>query len=98
MQAMAERKGMRKLSGRVIADDAYLGGVTTSGKRGRGRQDSQAGLFMAAIQAETDASVRYIRFDLLQNLNANRIKNWATKALHKWTHLLTDEYSCLSLV
>jgi hypothetical protein len=36
MQTMLERESSRQLSGRVVADDAYIGGVTTGGKRGRG--------------------------------------------------------------
>jgi hypothetical protein len=31
MQTMAERKDNRQLKGQVVADDAYLGGVTAGG-------------------------------------------------------------------
>ena len=70
MQTMAEREDRRQLSGRVVADDAYLGGVTSGGKRGRGAK--AGGIFMAAVEASVDSSVRYVRFDPLPDLSAKR--------------------------
>jgi len=95
MQTMAEREDRRQLSGRVVADDAYLGGVTSGGKRGRGAK--KEGLFMAAVEADVDSPVRYERFDLLPDLSANSIKGWAEKAMHGSTHLITDGYSSLTV-
>lgn len=94
MQTMVEREGRRQLSGRVVADDAYLGGVTSGGKRGRGAK--KEGVFMAAVEADVDSSVRYVRFDPLPDLSADSIKCWAEKALHSSAHLITDGYSSLS--
>ena len=93
MQTMAEREESRQLVGRVVADDAYLGGVTTGGKRGRGAKTP--GFFMAAVEVDKNSAVRYVRFDQLTNLNAGSIKSWATKALHSGCHLLTDGYTSL---
>ena len=93
MQTMAEREDQRQLSGRIVADDAYLGGVTAGGKRGRGAK--KEGLFMAAVEVDEDSAVRYIRFDRLPNMNAISIKSWAAKALHRDSHLVTDGYSSL---
>ncbi len=93
MQTMAEREDRRQLTGRVVADDAYLGGVTTGGKRGRGAEKS--GLFMAAVEVDKDSAVRYARFDRLPGLNGNSIKEWAVKALHSDCHLITDGYTSL---
>ncbi|MFT4801328.1 MAG: hypothetical protein ACI93N_001099 [Flavobacteriaceae bacterium] len=93
MQTMAEREGQRQLSGRVVADDAYLGSVTAGGKRGRGAK--KAGLFMTAVEVDEKSSVRYVRFDRLQNMTAESIQSWAKKALHGDCHLVTDGYSSL---
>lgn len=93
MQTMAEREDRRQLKGRVVADDAYLGGVTTGGKRGRGAKKS--GLFMAAVEVDDNSAVRYVRFDQLSKLSASSIKDWATKALHIDCHLVTDGYRSL---
>jgi hypothetical protein len=93
MQTMAEHEDRRQLKGRVIADDAYLGGVTSGGKRGRGAK--KGGLFIALVEADVDSSVRYVCFDLLPDLSAGSIKCWAGKALHGSMHLVTDGYSSL---
>jgi hypothetical protein len=61
MQTMDERENRRQLKGRIIADDIYLGGVTSGGKRGRGAKKD--GLFIAVVEADLDSSVRYVRFD-----------------------------------
>jgi transposase-like protein len=93
MQTMAEREDRRQLTGRVVADDAYLGGVTAGGKRGRGAKKS--GLFMAAVEVDENSALRYVRFDRLAKLSASSIKDWAIKALHSDCHLVTDGYSSL---
>lgn len=93
MQTMAEREDRRQLAGRVIADDAYLGGVTAGGKRGRGAK--KAGLFMAAVEVDESSAVRYVRFDRLQSMSGSDIKTWAIKALQRDCHLVTDGYSSL---
>jgi transposase-like protein len=43
MQVMLEREAERRLSGRVEADEGYLGGQATGGKRGRGAGAACAG-------------------------------------------------------
>jgi hypothetical protein len=93
MQTMAEREKDRQLSGVVIADDAYLGGTTTGGQRGRGAK--KQGLFMAAVEVNKE-SVRHVRFDLLANMSSESIKSWAQRALFKGSFLITDGYSSLS--
>jgi ribosomal protein L37AE/L43A len=93
MQTMAEREDKRQLSGRVVADDAYLGGVTTGGMRGRGAK--QDGLFMAAVEVDADSSVRKVRFDVLPDMSGDSIRAWARKALDGEVHLVTDGYSSL---
>jgi ribosomal protein L37AE/L43A len=96
MQTMLERESSRQLSGRVVADDAYIGGVTTGGKRGRGAKTP--GLFMAAVEVDDNSAIRYARFDCLNNLSGDSIANWAEKALSSDCHLLTDGYPSLSSV
>lgn len=93
MQTMLEREQPRQLSGGVVADDAYLGGVTQGKMRGRGAK--KAGLFMAAVEVDEDSVVRYVRFDPLSDLSAKSIKEWAEKSLQKKCHLVTDGYCSL---
>jgi len=95
MQTMREREDNRQLTGRVVADDAYLGGVTSGGKRGRGAK--KKGLFIAAVEVNEDDSVRYLRLDLLADLSGDTIKDWAGKAFTSTCHLVTDGYSSLTV-
>ena len=48
MQVMFQREEGRQLTGRIEADDAYLGGEHPGGKPGRGSQNKIA--FVAAVQ------------------------------------------------
>jgi len=93
MQTMFEREATRQLNDRVVADDAYLGGVKSGGKRGRGAKPE--GLFMAAVEVNSESSVRYVRFDALADLSAESIQHWAQKAMKDDTQLVTDGYSSL---
>ena len=48
MEVMFRREQGRRLTGRIEADDAYLGGQRPGGKPGRGSEDKIA--FVAAVQ------------------------------------------------
>jgi ribosomal protein L37AE/L43A len=96
MQTMAEREDRRQLNGRVVANDAYLGGVTTGGKRGRGAKQDR--LFMAAVEVDVNSSVRKVRFDVLSDMSGDSIRAWARKALADDVHLVTDGCSSLTAV
>ena len=87
MKVMANSESARTLSGDVVADDAYLGGVH-KGKRGRGSENKV--LFMAAVQRNAMGNPRYVRFDLLPNLTKPSIKQWANDALDPDASLTTD--------
>jgi hypothetical protein len=55
----------------------------------------KAGLFMTV---DENSTVRYVRFDRLQNMMAESIQLWAKKTLHDDCHLVTDGYSSLLAV
>lgn len=75
---------------------AYIGGLTTGGKRRRGAKTS--GLFMAAVEVDDGSAICYARFDCLSNLSGDSITDWAEKALSNDCHLVTDGYPSLSVV
>ena len=52
MAVMARREGEKPLSGRVEMDDAYLGGVRSGGKRGRGAPGKTP--FVAAVSTSPE--------------------------------------------
>jgi hypothetical protein len=55
----------------------------------------KAGLFMTVVEVDENSTVRYVRFDRLQNMMAESIQLWAKKTLHDDCHLVTDGYSSL---
>lgn len=87
LQAMAEREAGRKLSGVVMADDAYLGGAK-SGQRGRGSKNKAP--FIAAVELDEKGHPHRVRFDPLKNLKGTTMASWATTALDENVHLVTD--------
>jgi len=96
MQVMTEREADRVLSGRVEADDAYLGGAR-SGKRGRGA----AGKVAMVIGVEThvdketgDTHPWLIRLDPLPGFQKKVLVEWAEKALEPETLLVSDGLAC----
>ena len=56
MAVMARREGETPLSGRVEMDDAYLGGVRSGGKRGRGAAGKTP--FVAAVSTSPEGRPR----------------------------------------
>ena len=51
LQVMYLREDTRRLNGRVVVDDAYLGGRLPGGKRGRGSENKVS--FIAAVQTDS---------------------------------------------
>ena len=87
LEAMAQRESARRLSGTVMADDAYLGGVH-SGKPGRGSENKVP--FVAAVAFSDEGHPLEVRFDAVENLEGPTLKRWAEKALNPDVHLVTD--------
>ena len=92
LEAMSERDGNRRLSGVVIADDAYLGGVH-KGKPGRGSENKAP--FIAAVQCSDEGHALYVRLDALPDLKGTSVEQWARGALHPTAHLVTDALASL---
>lgn len=87
---MAERESCRLLSGVVLADDAYLGGVH-AGKPGRGSENKVP--FMAAVELNDEGHPQHVRFDPIPNLRGSTMASWARTALHEAVHLITDGWT-----
>ena len=58
MAVMARREGETPLTGRVEMDDAYLGGVRSGGKRGRGAAGKTP--FVAAVSTSPEGRPRHV--------------------------------------
>ena len=68
-EAMAERESRRPLTGVVLADDAYLGGVH-DGKPGRGSENKAP--FLAALELNDEGHPQHVRRDPIPNLKGPR--------------------------
>ena len=90
---MAERESGRLLTGVVLADDAYLGGVYVA-KQGRGSENKVP--FMAAVELNDQGHPQHVRFDPLPNLKGSTLAGWARTALHEAVHLVTDGWASFS--
>ena len=66
MAVMARREGETRLTGRVEMDDAYLGGVRSGGKRGRGAAGKTP--FVAAVSTSPEGRPRKLKLALGQGL------------------------------
>lgn len=93
LEAMAERESRRLLTGVVVADDAYLGGVH-AGKPGRGSENKVP--FIAAVELNDEGHPLHVRFDPIADLKGSTLASWARTALHKGVHLLTDGLASFS--
>lgn len=75
MQVMYERELTTVLSGRVEADDAYLGGELQGGKAGRGSENKIP--FIAAVQTNSSGNPIYAVFRQVKRFSIEEIKTWA---------------------
>ena len=94
LEAMAERESRRLLSGVVMADDAYLGGVHAGGKPGRGSENKAP--FLAAVELNDEGHPLHVRFDPIDDLKGSTMASWARTALHEGVHLVTDGLASFS--
>lgn len=95
MQVMYEREQTTKLSGRVEADDAYLGGENPGGKAGRGSENKTP--FIAAVQTDQQRRPLYIMFHQVKTFDGNEVKDWAKRFLVPHvTTVVTDGLACFN--
>ena len=76
---MCEREKATVLSGRIEADDAYLGGENPDGKAGRGSENKVP--FVAAVQTNKEGHPIYAVFSPVKTFNNEEIEKWAKQRL-----------------
>ena len=79
MQTMRERDDSQPLRGNVEIDDAYLGGETSGGKRGRGAARKTP--FVAAAQVSADGRPERLRLSPVAGFRKRALQAWATQHL-----------------
>ena len=92
MQAMREREDSQPLRGIVELDDAYLGGETSGGKRGRGAAGKTA--FLAAAQVSAEGRPERLRLSPVGGFRRRAVEVWAQRQLQPGTMVRSDGLRC----
>lgn len=95
MQVMMERDRQKPLSGLIQADDAYLGGKRSGGKRGRGTKNKQP--FLAAVKIDLKNHPREVKLSAVKAFTKKDVGRWAENNLSKeFSCVVTDGLSCFN--
>ena len=94
MAVMARREGERRLTGRVEMDDAYLGGVRSGGKRGRGAAGKTP--FVAAVSTSPEGRPRKLKLAPVKGFRKREIARGAKHWLAPGAAVVTDGLGCWS--
>lgn len=93
MQVMAEREAMRRLSGFVQIDDAYLGGERNGGKAGRGSENKQP--FLIAVQTDTSLTApSFVVIEPVRSFDNVALTDWIARRLAPECEAYTDGLAC----
>ena len=95
MELMFLREQPRKLTGRIEADDAYLGGARSGGKPGRGSENKIA--FVAAVQT-TESGEAILMCLSRRPFTKASIQEFAERSLGAPATLVTDGLGCFTAV
>lgn len=95
MQVMMEREQTRVLSGRVEADDAYMGGQS-HGKHGRGAGRKRP--FIAAVQTQVQRKPHFLSFAALKRVSGQAILKWGQTHLHSEAQIVTDGWQAFRIL
>lgn len=78
-----------KLSGNVEIDEAYVGGVNTGGKSGRGSENKT--LVVAAVEVK-DKCMGRIRLNIIKDASGRSLKNFIVGNVEIGTNVITDAW------
>ena len=97
LAAMVERDaGKPNLSGRVELHDAYLGGVRSGGKRGRGAAGKTA--FVAAVETRLDRQPTRLKLQVVKGFRKAVVAKLAHSSLAAGSNVVGDSLSCWQAV
>ena len=93
MAAMQTREEAKpKLKGRVEMDDAYLGGVRSGGKRGRGAAGKTP--FIAAVETTIERRPRRIKLKTVKGFRKKEVERFAKTEIEPKSSAVSDGLSC----
>lgn len=90
---MATADAQMPLHGRVVVDDAYLGGERP-GTRGRGSPNKVP--FVAAVQLNGQGLPKYVKVTPVPGFTLRAVADWALTALLPGTDVLSDGLGCFA--
>jgi transposase-like protein len=96
MQTMRERDDSRPLDGPVQVDDAYWGGESRGGKRGRGAGGKAP--FVAAVACSADGRPLSMRMTPLKGFRSDSISRWASQHLSPHAEVTSDGLQCFRAI
>jgi transposase-like protein len=94
MQIMLEKESTTKLSGRIEADDAYLGGENSGGKAGRGSENKVP--FIAAVQTNKNGNPVYAVFSQVKTFSRKEILAFSKRSIVPLSTVVTDGLACFA--
>jgi len=95
-QAMMERDGGKRLSGRGALDDAYLGGERSGGKRGRGAPGKTP--FVAAVETTPEGKPVRLKLRRVASFCHHAISRFARRSLEPNCQVVSDGLACFGAV
>lgn len=95
-QVMLERDAKKRLGGRVEIDDAFLGGASMGGKRGRGAPGKTP--FVAAVETTTEGKPVRLKLSRVEGFTKKAIGAFAKRSLDPQCHVVSDGLGCFGAV
>lgn len=96
MQVMKETDDKLQLSNIVQVDDAYWGGESHGGKRGRGAESKTP--FIAAVSLDENEHPKYMNMNVVRGFQSEEVKRWGQAHLHQAAHVFSDGLACFRAV
>ena len=87
--AMGQRDAAYLLSGVVEFDDAYFGGPTAGGKRGRGTEKAKV---FVALSLDAHGNPQYLKMGVTKNIKQTSVKKFANRTVAADSTIRSDGY------
>jgi transposase-like protein len=98
MQVMLEREEANFLSGRIEVDDAYVGGESNEGKRGRGAAGKTPFVVAVMTDPNNPACVLQMRMKALRHIDMKELRAWFASGFVQGSKILTDGWSAYNFL
>ena len=86
---MGQRDAAYLLSGVVEFDDAYFGGPTAGGKRGRGTEKAKV---FVALSLDAHGNPQYLKMGVTKNIKQTSVKKFANRTVAADSTIRSDGY------